>query len=165
MIGGTALQSLGVNVAAQVAVLAAALSYALSGVYGRRFKAIGLDPITTAAGQLMVSTVVLVPLALAVDRPWALPMPSAAVIASIAALAVVSTSFAYVLFFKLLAAAGATNTGLVTLLIPVSAILFGVLLLGEVLEPKHFFGMALIALGLALIDGRAVTAAARLARA
>jgi drug/metabolite transporter (DMT)-like permease len=159
MIGGAALQNLGVNVAAQLAVLAAALSYAFSGVYGRRFKAMAIAPAATAAGQLTASSVMLVPAALAVDAPWTLPAPSGATVAAILGLALLSSAFAYILFFRLLEAAGATNTGLVTFLIPVSAILFGTLFLGESLEPKHFAGMALIAAGLALIDGRAVGAA------
>jgi drug/metabolite transporter (DMT)-like permease len=162
MIGGAALQSLGLDVTAQLAVLAAALSYAFSGVYGRRFKAMGIAPAATAAGQLTASSLILLPAALFVDRPWTLPMPSTATVAAVLALALLSSAFAYILFFRLLEAAGATNTGLVTFLIPVSAILFGTVLLGEVLEPKHFAGMALIAAGLVLIDGRAVTASSRL---
>jgi len=67
-------------------------------------------------------------------------------------------SCAYLIFFRLLARAGATNVGLVTFLIPVSAILLGVLILGEALAARHFAGMALIGLGLILIDGRAVSA-------
>ena len=162
MIGGAALQSLGVNVTAQLAVLAAALSYAFSGVYGRRFKAMGIAPAATAAGQLTASSLMLLPAAILVDRPWTLPMPSAETVTAVLALALVSSAFAYILFFRLLEAAGATNAGLVTFLIPVSAILFGTLILGEVLEPKHVAGMALIAAGLLLIDGRAVRAAARI---
>jgi drug/metabolite transporter (DMT)-like permease len=162
MIGAAALDSLGVDVAAQLAVLAAALSYAFSGVYGRRFKAMGIAPAATATGQLTASSLMLLPAALLVDRPWTLPMPSTTTVAAMLALALLSSAFAYILFFRLLEAAGATNTGLVTFLIPVSAILFGTLLLGEVLEPKHLGGMALIAVGLLLIDGRVVTAFSRL---
>jgi drug/metabolite transporter (DMT)-like permease len=162
MIGGAALQSLGVHVAAQVAVVVAAISYAFSGIFGRRFRTMGLAPVATATGQVTASSIMLVPAALLVDRPWTLPVPSPEAAASILALALVSTAFAYILFFRLLGSAGATNAGLVTFLVPVSAILFGTLLLHESLEPKHFAGMALIALGLLLIDGRAVAALSRL---
>lgn len=158
MIGAAAMQSWNVAIPAQLAVLAAAVSYAFSGVYGRRFKAMGIAPLATAAGQVTASSAVLLPLALLVDRPWTLPMPSGSVVAALVALALVSTAFAYVLFFRLLARAGATNVGLVTFLIPVSAILLGVLVLGETLEPRHMAGMALIGIGLVLIDGRLVTA-------
>jgi drug/metabolite transporter (DMT)-like permease len=162
MIGGAALESWNASVPAQLAVLGAALSYACAGVFGRRFKAMGIPPLATAAGQVTASSAVLLPFALIVDRPWTLPMPSTGVIASLIGLALVSTAFAYIVFFRLLARAGATNVGLVTFLIPVSAILLGVLVLSETLETRHMAGMALIGSGLILIDGRAV---ARIARA
>jgi len=84
-------------------------------------------------------------------------MPSAETWLALAGLAILSTAVAYVLFFRILATAGATNLMLVTFLIPVSAILLGALILGEDLQPKHFIGMAMIALGLAAIDGRLFT--------
>jgi drug/metabolite transporter (DMT)-like permease len=90
------------------------------------------------------------------DRPWTLEIPGIEVAASVLALALLSTAVAYILFFRLLAAAGATNIMLVTFLVPISAILLGTLILGEQLEPRHFGGMALIGLGLAAIDGRPV---------
>jgi drug/metabolite transporter (DMT)-like permease len=158
MVGAAALAGLSANVLAQLAILGAALSYGCSGVYGRRFKAMGIPPLATATGQVTASSVMLLPFALYLDRPWTLPMPSLAAILSILGLALVSTAFAYLLFFRLLARAGATNAGLVTFLIPVSAILFGVVLLGETLEPRHIAGMALIGAGLLLMDGRVLSA-------
>jgi drug/metabolite transporter (DMT)-like permease len=98
----------------------------------------------------------LLPVALAVDRPWALPMPSAASIGAILGLALASTSVAYILYFRLLASSGAVNLLLVTFLIPVSATALGMGLLGETLQVQHVAGMALIGLGLAAIDGRPV---------
>ncbi|MBJ6125236.1 DMT family transporter [Microvirga splendida] len=158
MIGAAALASWDASILAQLAVLAAALSYGFSGVFGRRFKTMGIPPLATAAGQVTVSSALLLPVALVVDRPWTLAMPSTQAILSLAALGLVSTAFAYLIFFRLLARAGATNVGLVTFLIPVSAILLGVLLLGETLAPRHIAGMALIGAGLVLIDGRAISA-------
>lgn len=158
MIGPEALAGIGVNVLAQLACLAAALSYAFAGVFGRRFKRMGVRPVQTAAGQVTASTVMLVPLALAVDRPWALALPGAEIWLAVAALALASTALAYILYFRILGTAGATNILLVTFLVPVSAILLGTLILGERLEPKHFVGMALIGLGLAAIDGRPLRA-------
>lgn len=154
MIGGEALSDLGVNVLAQLAVLAAALSYAFAGVYGRRFRALGISPMATATGQVTTSSMVMIPVMLIVDQPWLLPLPSAAAIWSLIGVAALSTAFAYILYFRILSTAGATNLLLVTFLVPVSAILLGVLVLGEVLLPKHLAGMALIGLGLAAIDGR-----------
>jgi drug/metabolite transporter (DMT)-like permease len=154
MIGAAAFASLDASILAQLAVLGAALSYGFSGVFGRRFKTMGIPPLATAAGQVTVSSAILLPAALIVDRPWTLAMPSTGAIVSLAALGLVSTAFAYLIFFRLLARAGATNVGLVTFLIPVSAILLGVLVLGETLAVRHMAGMALIGAGLVLIDGR-----------
>jgi len=148
LLGGSALW-------AQAACLAAALSYAFAGVYGRRFRRMGIAPTEAAAGQVTASAVLILPIMLLVDRPWLLPTPpSATVWLALAGLALLSTALAYVLYFRILAAAGATNLLLVTFLIPVTAILLGTMVLGERLEPRHFAGMALIGLGLALIDGR-----------
>lgn len=140
--------------AAQAACLGAALSYAFAGVWGRRFSAMGLTPLTTAFGMLAASTVMLAPVMLVIDRPWALAVPPASALLAVAALAVLSTGWAYLLYFRLLASAGAVNLALVTFLIPVSAIAFGILLLGETLLPRHLAGLALILSGLAVIDGR-----------
>jgi len=161
MIGSAALTSLNTNVLAQLAVLGAALSYGFAGVFGRRFKTWGIPPLVAATGQVTASSCILLPVSLIVDRPWTLAMPSTGAVLSLLALALVSTAFAYLIFFRLLARAGATNAGLVTFLIPVSAILFGVLILGESLELRHLAGMALIAAGLMLIDGRPMAAIAR----
>ncbi len=154
IIGPGALGALGGAVAAQLACLAGALSYACAGVFGRRFRKMGVAPMATAAGQVTASALLLLPAVLVVDRPWMLPIPSPATLAALAGLALLSTALAYILYFRILAAAGATNLLLVTFLIPVSAILLGVLVLGESLAPRHFAGMALIGLGLAAIDGR-----------
>lgn len=154
MVGPSALGGVGIDVVAQLACLAAALSYAFAGVFGRRFKAMGVAPIATAAGQVTVSAIMLMPVALLVDRPWALPMPGAATLGAILALAIMSTALAYILYFRILAGAGATNLLLVTFLLPVSALLLGALFLGESPAPRHLAGMALIGLGLAAIDGR-----------
>ena len=139
---------------AQLAILAAALSYACASVYGRRFKATGLNPILVAAGQVTGSTLLLLPIALWVDGNDPYANVPAQVWAAIISLAVFSTAAAYILYFKLLASAGATNILLVTLLVPVSAILLGWLFLKESLQTPHIIGMALIALGLSAIDGR-----------
>jgi len=152
MIGADLLEGLGNNLLAQLAVLGAAVFYALATIYGRRFR--DLPPICTAAGQVTASTIVMLPVASIVERPWTLPMPGWQTFAALAALGAVCTAFAYGLYFRILRRAGSTNISLVTFLVPVSALLLGMLVLGERLEPKHFLGMALIGLGLAAIDGR-----------
>ena len=154
MIGPGAFGEFGNHVWAQMAVLGASVFYAFSGIFGRRFKRMGVQPLMTATGQLTASTIMLTPVALLVDHPWAITLPGLAVWGAIGGLALLSTALAYLLFFRLLASSGATNLMLVTFLIPVSAVFLGSLFLGEQLEAKHFIGMACIALGLAAIDGR-----------
>lgn len=161
MVGGAALQSLGAHLLAQLACLGAGLGYAFAGVFGRRFRAMGIAPLATALGQVTASTLLLLPVALLLERPWLLAPPPATALAAVGALALLSTALAYLLYFRLLATAGATNIMLVTFLVPVSAILLSVLVLGEVLEARQLGGMALIALGLAAIDGRAWPSSAR----
>jgi drug/metabolite transporter (DMT)-like permease len=157
MIGpAVALAGLGVNVVAQLAVLGAAISYALAGIFGRRFEAMGVPPMVTATGQVTASTVMLLPVALATDRPWALPAPSAETWTALVGLALLCTAVAYIIYFRILATAGATNLLLVTFLIPASAILLGMLVLDERLHPSQFAGMALIGFGLGAIDGRII---------
>jgi drug/metabolite transporter (DMT)-like permease len=156
MLGPDLLSGLGDNLLAQGACLLATLSYACAGVYGRRFRRLGVAPLVTATGQLVVSSALMLPLALLIERPWLLPLPGWPVIAALLGLAVLSTAFAYVIFFRIMGTAG-SNVNLVTLLVPVSAILLGVLVLGETLLPRHLAGFGVIALGLAAIDGRIFT--------
>ncbi len=154
MIGVGALRDLGVHVAAQLMCLMAAVSYALAGIFGRRFRGMGVSPMATATGQVIASSLILLPLALIVDRPWSLPPPGIAAIGALIGVATLSTALAYTLYFRILATAGATNLLLVTFLVPASAILLGTLILGEVLLVRHMIGMVLIGAGLAAIDGR-----------
>jgi len=154
MIGPDALTGLGSRAVAQLAVLAAALSYAFAGVYGRRFTRLGIAPLHSATGQLTASAAMLLPLALIVDHPWTLAMPSLATAGAVLGAAILSTAVGYLLYFRILLTTGATNLLLVTFLIPVSANVLAVLVLGERLTPVSLVGMALIGGGLAAIDGR-----------
>lgn len=154
MIGPDAISGLGGNLAAQMMILAGAASYAFAGIFGRRFKAMGVSPMATATGQVIASSIILLPLVLVIDRPWTLPAPGWDAIAALIGVAAISTAFAYFLYFRILASAGATNLLLVTFLIPISAILLGTAFLSEALLPRQIAGMALIGLGLSLIDGR-----------
>ncbi|WP_333827891.1 DMT family transporter [Pararhodobacter sp.] len=154
MFGADALRDLGAQAVAQLLCLGAAVSYAFAGIYGRRFRAMGITPMSTATGQVIASSLLLMPMVMVIDQPWTLPLPSPAALGALLGVAAISTALAYVLYFRILATAGATNLLLVTFLIPVSAILLGTLFLGEVLLPRHLAGMALIGCGLAAIDGR-----------
>ena len=145
-------EDLGGEGLAMLACLGAALSYGLAGVWGRRFKAAGVSPLQTAAGVVTCSAVLLAPVWLVVDRPWAMEWPGAVPVAAVVALAALSTALAYLIFFRILARAGATAISLVTFLIPFSAAGLGWLVLGERLELRHFAGLALILGGLALME-------------
>jgi len=138
----------------QLAIIAAAVSYGFASVFGRRFSQ--TPPLITAAGQTAASSMILLPVMLIIDTPWRLPHPPLSAWLAIAGLAVLCTSLAYILYFTILKRAGATNIVLVTFLVPVSAILLGMSFLGERLDLHHIIGMATIALGLALIDGRLI---------
>lgn len=153
MIGLPALKGTA-SLLAQLAIVVATLSYAFAGVFGRRFKSMGVNPIITAAGQVSASALLLIPITLVFEGPLDIRAPSVTSWLAIMALAIFSTALAYVLYFKILALAGATNLMLVTLLIPISAIWLGYFFLNEVLDWIHFVGMGFIALGLSAIDGR-----------
>jgi len=151
-IGPAALAGFDLRSAAQLACLGAALSYAVSGAFGRIMLQ-GVRPEVSAAGMLTAASLVLVPAALMVDGlPVALP--DAATLAALAYLALAASAVAYILFYAVLTLAGAGNLGLVTLLVAPVAIVLGALLFGERLSAGALAGFGLIALGLAVLDGR-----------
>jgi len=154
MIGPGLLGSIGSDVLAQLACVTAALLYALAGVWARRFKRQGISPMSVTTGQLTASAVVMLPVAFIFDQPWQQAFPPLGAIGAILVLAVICSAYAYVLYFRLIDSAGATNALLVTLLVPPVAIVMGALILGEAIEIRDFAGLGLIALGLAAIDGR-----------
>lgn len=154
LIGPEALLGRTSTVVGMLCVLGAAFSYGLSAVWGRRFS--NTPPLVTACAQLLCSTVILTPAALILDRPWALAVPSQAAVFSLVALAVLSTALAYIVFFRIMAVSGPTNAMLVTLLVPVSATLFGAVFLDEPILARQLLGAAVISLSLILIDGRAL---------
>jgi drug/metabolite transporter (DMT)-like permease len=135
--------------------LGAALSYVFSGLWGRR-KLAGVPPLTSATCQLICSSLVMLALAGVIERPWLLPAPSLQTWLALLGTAALSTALAYVLFFQILVRSGASNVMLVTLLIPVTAILLGHFVLGEPLEAREIIGAGIIAGALLVVDGRAL---------
>lgn len=152
MIGPGLVAGLGGPIWAKFALVGASVSYGFAFIFARRFR--DIPPPVVATGQLTASTIVMIPLVLLVHGPEGLFSASPGVWAAVIALAVLATSFAYILYFRIIASAGATNASLVTLVVPVSAILLGALFLGERLEAFEIAGMLLIGLGLVTIDGR-----------
>ena len=152
MVGVGALRGLGDQVVAQVAVLCGAFSYGVAAVYARRFR--HQPSMVTATGQVTGAAVLSLPMALIVDQPWTLSMPGTVPIVAVLALAVLSTGITPLLYFAILKSVGATNGIIVTFLAPVSALLLGIFILGETFTPQQGFGILLIGMGLASIDGR-----------
>lgn len=155
MIGPGALTGLGGPLWAELAVIGATLSYAFAGVLAKRFK--GVPPTVTATGQLTASTLIMIPIMLLHDGLPNVAAIDATIWSAVVSLALLSTAFAYILFFSIVQSAGATNASLVTLIVPVSAILLGTIFLGERLSLPDYLGMALIAFALLTIDGRLIT--------
>ncbi|MBR1247844.1 DMT family transporter [Bradyrhizobium sp. AUGA SZCCT0169] len=133
--------------------LAGAFSYGLSALVARRLLS-NSPPLGTATFQLLASSVIMVIVAGFAERPWQLPMPGVATWLAVIGLAVLSTALAYIVFFQILRRSGATNVMLVTLLIPVTAIVLGYLVLGEQISPREIAGALVIGSALLLIDGR-----------
>jgi drug/metabolite transporter (DMT)-like permease len=152
MIGPDLLRDLGTDVVAQLAVLASAVMYAGSIVYGRRFR--HHPPTAIACGQLIAASFLLFIPTMVIDQPWSLAAPSMAPLLAMFGLGLLSTGVGFIIFLSVLARAGATNLMIVNFLNPVSAILLGGLFLGEILTQLQIVGMAAIAVGLAAIDGR-----------
>lgn len=147
---------------AMLACLGAAACYGLSAVWGLRLRAEGILPQQAAFGQLLCSSLLLLPVSLVFERPWELALPSTGALIALAGLACFSTAFAYLLFFRIMASAGALALSLVTLLIPVNTLAISAALGGMLPSLVQVLGMALIGLGLLLIEmarRRAVRAA------
>jgi drug/metabolite transporter (DMT)-like permease len=155
MIGPGVLTGLGGPLWAEMAVIGATLSYAFAGILAKRFK--GVPPTVTSTGQMTAATIIMIPVVFLYDGVPDVANIDAGVWSAILGLGLLSTAFAYILYFSIVRAAGATNASLVTLIVPVSAILLGTIFLGERLAAKDFLCMALIALGLLTIDGRLMT--------
>jgi drug/metabolite transporter (DMT)-like permease len=137
----------------QAAVLGAAVCYSLAAIFGKRFK--NISPVVNSAGMLLCSGIMMLLPVIFIDSPWSTRPPFEALLA-VLGIAVISTAVAFLIYFYLLAAAGATNVLLVTFLIPISALLLGVGILDEVLKVFEITGMGCIFLGLIIIDGRAL---------
>ena len=134
-----------------IAVLGAAISYSLAGIFGKRFKQ--EPPMVTSTGMLICSAIMMAPLAIFSGSLGASVL-SIQAIAAVLGIAAISTAMAYLLYFRILASAGATNVLLVTFLIPVSALLLGIGVLGEVIHFFEYAGIGGIFMGLIVIDGR-----------
>ncbi|MFT6063134.1 MAG: drug/metabolite transporter (DMT)-like permease [Paracoccaceae bacterium] len=136
----------------QLAVIGAAVAYAFASVWAR-LRLTGLHPVAAAAGMTGCATVWILPAALMIEGTPTLAM-SAPGWGALAWLSLVGTAGAYLLYYRVLALAGPANLMLVTMIIPPMAILIGAWVLKERVGPGALLGLALIILGLVIIDGR-----------
>jgi drug/metabolite transporter (DMT)-like permease len=136
----------------ELAVISASCVYAFAAVYSRRFT--GLPPLQAATGQITGGALILLPLSLLVDHPWTFALPGWEIWGSFLAIALLNTAFAYFIYYKMLATTGVTYISLCTFIIPPLALVLGAVVLHESVTPNALVGMAIIALGLAAIDGR-----------
>lgn len=158
-IGLENLRDFDVRSLAQLAVIAGTVSYAFAGVWARSFLG-GLAPQVAAAGMLTGATLITVPLAWMVDGPISLSLQPETMLA-IGYYSIIATACAYLLYYRVLAMAGSGNLMLVTLIVAPVAIVLGALVRNETLSPNAFAGFALLTLGLAILDGRILTAVRR----
>ncbi len=154
MVGPAAMKGLSNNVLAQIACVVSTVFYSLAAIYGRRLSQTTLTPMAVATGQTMMAAILITPVVLLVDQPWTLAMPRLDATLAGLTLALLSTALAYTLYFRLIDRAGASNAQLVAFLMPILAVILGVTFLGEHLNEGQISGAVLIALGLAIIDGR-----------
>ena len=138
-----------------LAITFASACYGLSTVWSKK-RLIGIPPLTTATCQLITSGLVMAVLAFAFSTPALYLTAPWHVLAALLASAAIATALAYLLFFYIINRAGPSFVTLVTMLVPVSAIILGVLFLGEGFTAHEALGSALVALALVIIDGRAL---------
>lgn len=151
LIGADILQGLGAQVIAQVAILGATCSYGFAAVYGRQFKGT-TSPLVSAAGMLTGATLLILPFAI-MEQPWQLT-PSILSMGAIIGLSVFSTAVAFIVWFQLIFSAGASNTSMVTFLIPITALILGSVFLKETIEISAIVGLLIILSGLGIAQNR-----------
>lgn len=146
IVGVQALNGLGGELLAQLAIVAATVCYAGAAIFGRGFK--GLDPIMPAAGSLICGAAILIPVSLVVDRPWTLA-PSMSSILALLGLSIVSTALAFVIYFRLIHTLGSVGTTAQAYLRVPIGVAIGVMFLGETLSSTAWAGLACVIIGVA----------------
>ncbi|VFR48967.1 Permease of the drug/metabolite transporter (DMT) superfamily [plant metagenome] len=144
IVGFQALDGLGRELLAQIAVVAATVCYAGAAIFGRSFK--GLHPILPAAGSMLCGAAILIPASLVVDHPWTLA-PSGASLLALLGLSVFSTALAFVIYFRLVHTLGSIGTTSVAYLRVPIGVGIGVLFLGEQLGATAWIGLVCVVAG------------------
>lgn len=144
IVGVQALHGLGRELWAQLAIVAATISYAGAAIFGKNFR--GYDPMLPAAGSMICGAAILIPVSLVVDRPWTLT-PSTASLTALCGLAVLSTALAFVIYFRLLHTLGSIGTTAQAYLRVPIGVAIGVAVLGENLAPSAWLGLGCVVVG------------------
>lgn len=156
MVGPDAMKGLSNNLLAQIACIISTLFYSFAAIYGRRLSQTQMTPMVVATGQTAMAALFMLPVVLLFDQPWTMAMPRMDSTLAGITLALFSTALAYILYFRLIDRAGASNAQLVAFLMPILAVILGIAFLGESLSGGQIAGAALIAVGLVILDGRLV---------
>ena len=156
MVGPEAMKGLSNNLLAQLACIISTIFYSFAAIYGRRLSQTELTPMAVATGQTMMAALMMVPIVAVMDQPWTMAAPRLDSTLAGITLAIFSTALAYTLYFRLIDRSGASNAQLVAFLMPILAIILGIAFLGESLSGGQIAGAGLIAVGLAILDGRLV---------
>lgn len=156
MVGPEAMKGLSNNLLAQIACIISTIFYSFAAIYGRRLSQTELTPMAVATGQTMMAALMMVPVVAVMDQPWTMAAPRLDSTLAGVTLAIFSTALAYTLYFRLIDRSGASNAQLVAFLMPILAVILGIAFLGESLSGGQIAGAGLIAVGLAILDGRLV---------
>lgn len=156
MVGPEAMKGLSNNLLAQLACIVSTIFYSFAAIYGRRLSQTELTPMAVATGQTMMAALMMVPIVAVMDQPWTMAPPRLDSTLAGVTLAIFSTALAYTLYFRLIDRSGASNAQLVAFLMPILAVILGIAFLGESLSGGQIAGAGLIAVGLAILDGRLV---------
>uniref|UniRef100_UPI0035B3F825 DMT family transporter n=1 Tax=Sphingorhabdus sp. TaxID=1902408 RepID=UPI0035B3F825 len=156
MVGPEAMKGLSNNLLAQLACIVSTIFYSFAAIYGRRLSQTELTPMAVATGQTMMAALMMVPVVMLIDQPWTMAAPRLDSTLAGLTLALFSTALAYTLYFRLIDRSGASNAQLVAFLMPILAVILGIAFLGESLSGGQIAGAGLIAIGLAILDGRLV---------
>lgn len=156
MVGPEAMKGLSNNLLAQLACIVSTIFYSFAAIYGRRLSQTELTPMAVATGQTMMAALMMVPIVAVMDQPWTMAAPRLDSTLAGVTLAIFSTALAYTLYFRLIDRSGASNAQLVAFLMPILAVILGIAFLGESLSGGQIAGAGLIAVGLAILDGRLV---------
>ncbi|HMS19376.1 EamA family transporter [uncultured Sphingorhabdus sp.] len=156
MVGPEAMKGLSNNLLAQIACIVSTIFYSFAAIYGRRLSQTELTPMAVATGQTLVAALMMVPIVAVMDQPWTMATPRLDSTLAGITLALFSTALAYTLYFRLIDRSGASNAQLVAFLMPILAVILGIAFLGESLSGGQIAGAGLIAVGLAILDGRLI---------